>query len=109
MKAMIRVMPWMIVLAMSLAGCGNGGPANSTAADGPSDAQVIYKQNCLSCHGGDLEGKMGPNLQAVGEKYELNELQAIIMNGQGRMPAFKKRLDEQEITVLAEWLAAYSK
>jgi len=99
----------LAVLGFSLAGCGSNSTEGTKAADGPLEAQVIYKQNCLSCHGGDLEGRVGPSLLAIGEKYEPDQLRDIIMNGQGGMPAFKKRLNEEEVAVLAEWLADYSR
>ncbi|MBD2847736.1 cytochrome c [Paenibacillus sp. IB182496] len=103
-----------------LAGCGGGGanenntapPAgNNNNAGGAENADVaaaetIYKQNCLACHGADLEGRAGPNLQKVGGKYDEQELINLITNGRGGMPAFKDTLDESQIQEVSAWLAA---
>jgi mono/diheme cytochrome c family protein len=31
-----------------------------------SDGQAVFKQNCAICHGGNLEGSVGPTLQGQG-------------------------------------------
>jgi cytochrome c550 len=68
-------------------------------------AEAIYKQSCIACHGTDLEGKMGPNLQKVGGKLTDQQLHKIIQNGKGGMPAFKSTLKDEEIVNIALWLA----
>ncbi|UQZ81203.1 Cytochrome c-551 precursor [Paenibacillus konkukensis] len=74
-------------------------PLNSQAAE------AIYKQSCIACHGNDLEGKIGPNLQKIGGKYSDKQLYGIVQNGRGGMPAFKSTLKDEEIVNLAKWLA----
>ncbi|MDR6225578.1 c-type cytochrome [Desmospora profundinema] len=69
-----------------------------------STAENIYNNNCASCHGQNLEGRTGPDLQQVGGKYSEEEIDDIILNGTGRMPALKQIPDDQRAT-LAEWLA----
>ncbi|MGO4789395.1 cytochrome c [Paenibacillus sp. 2KB_20] len=66
---------------------------------------TVYKQNCLSCHGSQLEGKYGPSLQTVGSQLTEEEIKTIISKGQGGMPAFGKRLDEDEIASISAWLS----
>lgn len=69
-------------------------------------AEALYKQSCIACHGNDLEGKMGPNLQMVGAKLSEQQIYKVLQNGRGGMPAFKSSLKDEEIANLAKWLAA---
>jgi cytochrome c551 len=91
-----------------------GATAGTTASPSPAgspskvDAQSVYKQNCVSCHGDNLEGKMGgnTNLSKVGAKLSKDKIANQISNGGGGMMAFKGKLKDEEINALAEWLAA---
>ncbi|WP_281367188.1 c-type cytochrome [Paenibacillus phytorum] len=92
-------------------------PAPASAAPSPSakpadggtstaaQAQVLYKDNCMSCHGAGLAGDFGPNLTKVGSHKTKDEIIAQIMGGKGDMPPFKSALKSEEIEVLAAWLA----
>jgi mono/diheme cytochrome c family protein len=68
-------------------------------------AQALYKQNCISCHGVDLQGGVGPNLQKVGSKLTLEQTYKLLQNGKGMMPGFKTQLKDEEIANLSRWLA----
>jgi cytochrome c551 len=83
---------------------GTGTPAGGGAAT-TVDAQAIYKQNCISCHGNSLEGGVGPSLQKVGAKYSKDQIATILNNGRGAMPSFKGKLSDTEIGGLATWLS----
>lgn len=103
--------PLFVVLTLGLVACG-GGPAKQQAENPPrsisftdADVEALYKNNCLSCHGEELRGRMGPNLQQVGAKLSLDEIRDIIREGKRGMPPFQKKLDEQQIESLAKWLA----
>jgi cytochrome c551 len=52
-----------------------------------------------------LEGKVGPNLQKVGGRLTADKIVNQITNGSAVMPSFKDKLKDQEIKVLATWLA----
>lgn len=80
---------------------GNGGDVQA------ADAEAIYKQNCVSCHGTDLQGVMGgnTNLTQVGAKLSRDEIAQTINNGRNGMPAFQNRLSEEEVAALADWLS----
>ncbi|WP_261302517.1 c-type cytochrome [Paenibacillus andongensis] len=92
-------------------------PAPASAAPSPSakpadggtstaaQAQVLYKDNCMSCHGAGLAGDFGPNLTKVGSRKTKDEIIAQILGGKGDMPPFKSALKSEEIEVLAAWLA----
>jgi cytochrome c551 len=106
-----------LLLAVSLSACGksnttpsppaaSGTPAaTSSGATSTVDAQAVFKANCVSCHGANLEGMVGPNLQKVGGKYSKDQIVAIITNGRGGMPSFKAKLSNDEINAVAAWLA----
>lgn len=97
---------------LTLAACG-GGEENNTATDAPAEegggavdtaeAEKIFQQSCSSCHGGNLEGGFGPNLQKVGDKYSQEEIEEIIANGQGQMKG--GIVKGEEATTVAAWLA----
>ncbi|WP_339147850.1 MULTISPECIES: cytochrome c551 [unclassified Sutcliffiella] len=97
---------------LTLAACGGGANEDQETTGGGGEfamveneeAQQLY-QSCIGCHGRNMEGASGPNLQKVGSKYNQDEIENIINNGQGSMPA--GLVPEEDATVLAEWLAQH--
>ncbi|WP_214810566.1 MULTISPECIES: cytochrome c551 [unclassified Exiguobacterium] len=77
---------------------------DSSKTESAVDAEKIFANNCASCHGNNLEGNVGPDLTKVGSKYSSEEIQDIIKNGKGQMPAGILKEDE-EIVAVADWLA----
>lgn len=61
---------------------------DSSSDTGDSDlAQEVYQQNnCLGCHGGDLEGGSGPALTNFGDTLSNEEIHTTIEEGGGRVP-----------------------
>lgn len=89
-----------------LAGCGAGGAASDQQASAPKlEVPAVFQNNCMSCHGNQLQGKGGPNLQKVGSRLNEEQILKLIRDGKGGMPAYGKRLSEDELTSLASWLA----
>lgn len=68
-----------------------------------ADPKQIYKQNCASCHGANLEGGAGPNLQHVGKTMSKQDILNQIKNGSGRMPG--GLVKGQQAQALADWLS----
>ncbi|AMV12246.1 cytochrome C551 [Geobacillus thermoleovorans] len=98
-------------VSLALAACGGGGDnagekngGSNGGGDTAAAAEQIFKQNCASCHGQDLSGGVGPNLQKVGSKYSKDEIKNIIVNGRGAMPA--GIIKGEDADKVAEWLAA---
>lgn len=97
-------------VSLALAACGGGGDnagnnnGNNGGGDTAASAEQIYKQNCASCHGQDLSGGVGPNLQKVGSKYSKEQIKEIIVNGRGAMPA--GIIKGEDADKVAEWLAS---
>ncbi|RKN82013.1 c-type cytochrome [Paenibacillus ginsengarvi] len=103
-------------LIMLMVTAGGDKPAKEQEAQGPAmpsvtldqaAAEALYKQSCIACHGNQLEGKIGPNLQKVGAKLTEAQLYKLVLNGKGGMPAFKSSLKEEEVANLALWLAQH--
>ncbi|PLR67992.1 cytochrome c551 [Bacillus sp. UMB0893] len=95
--------------SLALAACGGGDDTQEEPKDGSgskdtANAEEIVQQNCISCHGQNLEGGgAAPNLTKVGAKYDQKKIEGIINNGQGGMPG--GLISESDATVVAEWLA----
>ncbi|WP_240511930.1 cytochrome c551 [Paludifilum halophilum] len=96
----------MIVSVLALTGCGQGADQDDQGEtqEQASSPDQIYKNNCSSCHGQNLEGSVGPSLEEVGAQYSKKDIELIIQNGRGQMPAQNQVSKEQRAT-LAEWLA----
>ena len=111
-----RVMVGLIVVASALAaGCArntdNAPPNNAGGTSGggaQANAEAVYKQNCVSCHGDNLEGRLpgNTNLQNVGSRLSRDQIYNRILNGGNGMPAFNGTLSADQINALADWLSA---
>lgn len=101
--------------AAMLAGRTIIGEAHNVSARSAAD---LYAKNCASCHGKDgraktFKGKVkhardltDPPWQGnVGDERLFNS----IMNGKGKMPAYSKKLSEQEIDSLVTYVRALKK
>ena len=77
----------------------NGGKPTQ-AASKPED---IVKQSCVSCHGDQLQGAVGPNLQKIGGKLSKDEIQEVISKGKGSMPP--NVIPPDQASKVAEWLS----
>ncbi|MFC4776180.1 c-type cytochrome [Paenibacillus sp. GCM10023252] len=106
----LLLMMFMLLLILLLTGCGGSeGGKPSQLADASSETAAVYKENCISCHGSELQGRIGPatNLTKVGARMSKEELVVQITKGQeDHMPAFEQRLKREEIEALAAWLSA---
>lgn len=72
----------------------------STSAE-PKD---IVQETCISCHGENLKGGVGPDLTKVGSRLSEEDIKGILINGKdGGMPA--GLVSAEEAGELARWLA----
>jgi mono/diheme cytochrome c family protein len=75
-------------------------------------AVLVFGRWCANCHVIDGEGvKQGPNLTRAGEKRDAEWLHAWIsdpaeIDDLADMPAFNDRLTPEELTAIANYLAA---
>ena len=78
-------------------------------AAGP-DGAAIYKAKCAMCHGPDGAGQtaVGKSMKvrdlrsADVQKQTAKELEAVVTNGKGKMPSYKGKLSEAEISAVVE-------
>ncbi len=81
-----------------------GASSTLTLAE-PTETAALYKQHCAECHGNDRLGLMGPallpqNLKRLKQKSAFS----VIQNGRTatQMPAFKEKLQPDQIQALVE-------
>ena len=74
-----------------------------------ADARTIYNRQCVSCHGRDGRGQTRKGRQTRARDMTMAEWQDdvsderlfnSISNGRGKMPAFRKKLSENDIDAL---------
>jgi cytochrome c oxidase cbb3-type subunit 3 len=71
--------------------------------------ESVFRANCVSCHGRNGEGKVGPNL--TDEKYknvrEIADIAKVVNNGAGNgaMPKWSNRLHINEIVLVSAYVA----
>ncbi len=101
-----------LMLAIGLAACGGGNNAdndnNNTGNDtggetATNDAEEIVKNNCISCHGENLEGQNGPELAHIGSKLSKDEILDVIENGRPGMPG--NLITGDDADKVAQWLS----
>lgn len=105
-----QLMALLFGSALVLGACGGGEdtaepPADSGDGDTAAvDAEQVVQQNCISCHGENLEGQGNfPPLNDVGARLSEEEILGVIENGQGAMPA--GIIEGEEATAVAKWLS----
>ncbi len=85
---------------------GDKAPAPPAATDTTqmvATGRKLYVANCAGCHGQDAEGKIGPNLHALGDPDA--RVYRHIANGFGRkMPAYKDILSKDQIDTLVAYI-----
>lgn len=108
----------LVLVALSVAGCGYTPPGKPNPADRPKiPAQItnfdfLFQQNCTGCHGAD--GKLGPALPLADPMFLAiisdEELVQVITDGRPGtpMPAFARQhqgtLTDEQIRIIAEGL-----
>lgn len=90
-----------VLVAASTAACGGGGGGD----DRPTTGAGIYRQYCLTCHGADGQGGVGPALagRMIAKYPDIADQINVVANGTGRMPAFRGNLSTSEIRKVVEY------
>jgi mono/diheme cytochrome c family protein len=86
--------------------------ASAAAADTAPGAAGIYKAKCASCHGADGAGQTpaGKSLKIRDlrspevQKQSDADLQKIMTDGKGKMPAYKAKLSVADIASLVAYI-----
>lgn len=79
------------------------GQATEQAAPAADDPEGLVKASCVSCHGQNLEGGVGPALADVGSRLSAEQIETVINNGQNAMPP--GIVDAEKAKTIAAWLA----
>lgn len=80
-----------------------GHEESSTEVASDYNGEEVYKQSCISCHGDQYQGSVGPALKGIGDKYSEEEIAAILKDGKGGMPGGLVSGNEEK---MAQWLAS---
>lgn len=105
----------LILIFILMAACG-GKTNNNTdqpksqniVAFPSAEVEELYKKNnCLSCHGTGLGGRVGveTNLETVGDRLTKEQIIQQISKGSKNMPPYEKIMRPEEIELLADWLS----
>jgi cytochrome c551 len=101
---MKRLLPLLALLLLT--GCSSGSSGDTvTLVDPESNGYTLFKQSCAGCHGPNLQGRAGPNLQHVASRLTEDKIAERIKLGAGGMPAFQNKLEESQIAELTSWLS----
>ncbi|WP_203333039.1 cytochrome c550 [Planococcus beigongshangi] len=76
------------------------GTGEESADAGAFDPEAKAQDSCISCHGGNFEGGIGPSLVETAMSQE--EIEQIIAEGAGSMPGGLVEADN--IPAMAEWV-----
>ncbi len=78
-----------------------------------SVGQIVYTTNCVSCHGKEGQGNVGPNLTDNYWKNvtSVDQIAKVIDQGaaNGAMPAWGARLHPNQVVLTAAYVASLSK
>lgn len=70
----------------------------------------IYIAQCAACHGGAAQGSTGPNLtdEAYVHVKKIEDIYDVLVKGRanGAMPAWRNRLQENEIVLVSAYIAS---
>jgi cytochrome c6 len=78
-----------------------------------ADAAADYKAKCAMCHGADGMGKAAMGTKDLGsadiQKMSDADLTGAITNGKGKMPAYKGKLTDAQISDLVKYIRTLKK
>ena len=87
--------------------------SGKTSEAAAADAATIYNRRCVSCHGRDGRGRTRKGRQTHARDMTSREWQDdvsderlfnSINNGRGKMPAFHKKISENDIDALVAYV-----
>jgi mono/diheme cytochrome c family protein len=66
--------------------------------------EALYKEYCKSCHGPDGKLGLGGAYDLATSKLSEQDAMAIILNGKGTMPGFRKVLTQRDTDAIVEYI-----
>ena len=103
------LIPYVLIMAfgigliffMSFEGASDKNSAEGEGGTAELNGEEIAQKNCISCHGGDLTGGMGPSIVGLDAEH----IKDYALNGSpsGAMPSILKT--EAEADAVAEYIS----
>lgn len=78
-------------------------PKNELTQSDVDKVKSLYAASCISCHGPNMEGGVGPSLLNLGNHMFYEEFKNIVINGKGVMPG-AVHVDETTLKALFQYL-----
>lgn len=106
------------VLLFSLVSHASLQNSNSSVTAKPVAVSAIYNRRCASCHGKDgraktFKAKFNGARDLTDSKWQESvsdeRIYNSIMNGRGKMPAFGKKVTEEQVDALASYVRSLKK
>ncbi|MET3574746.1 cytochrome c550 [Bhargavaea ullalensis] len=82
---------------------GEGTASGDGEADsGDFDPQAFAEGKCVSCHGQNFEGSIGPNLHEITD--DKDTVKDVLKNGKGTMPG--GLVPDENLDAMADWVVS---
>ena len=86
--------------------------ASASSAFAAADGAAVFKAKCAMCHGADGSASTGmgksmglkPLSSPEVQKMSGADLTALVTNGKGKMPAYKGKLSDDEISAVVKYV-----
>ncbi|MDX8377321.1 MAG: cytochrome c [Mariprofundales bacterium] len=91
----------LLILAMVASFGLLGVTASASASDDGIDSAKLFKKKCSMCHAIDRK-KMGPSVKSMNTDSDV--LHTVITKGRKSMPKFGKKLGEEKISALVDYI-----
>ena len=91
----------------------NPSPQDKSIAQNNREASVLFAKNCATCHGKDgrsktVKGKLKHARDLTDARWQMDATDERIFNsienGRGKMPAFKRKLTNEQIESLVAYV-----
>jgi len=112
----IAVPALVMLTAISTLADASPSPSGPALPGDPTNGQSVYQANCATCHGGSLEGGIGPQLNpitklpGVSNPLDVGYLLDTVTNGRTpagggtAMPAWKGKISDQDIKDVVSYI-----
>lgn len=99
----------LLFVSLCLVGCAGVQLPKEKLGDDPGamlfNGYAKPKVECYACHNGDAKGTIrGPGLADEVAEHSDEQLKEVIKEGDGRMPAHKDLMSDEEVGQILAWL-----
>jgi cytochrome c6 len=116
MESMFSKTITMVIGCWLFAGCAgnNNGNTQQQVQKMPvkvvaNNGEVLFEDNCTTCHGADGTAGIANAANLMSSRLDSATVIKTITEGKKAMPAFKKRLNRQEIAEVANYVHSLRK